>query len=519
MALSLASISTYQSIFQGSSRGYGEYRHDDTPLEDGKKREGRAATRTGRLSEELYINHLEGKLGIGIVPIREDGTTFFTVIDVDKYGVNHASLINTIYKFSLPLAPFRSKSGGLHLYLLFSLAVEAKYAIGLANMYRRLLGLDKKTEIFPKQITLGEDSLGNWINAPYYNAEQTVQYLIAPNLKPVPFYEAMEWLSAHRYTPDSIKLINEAIPFSDAPPCLQALRLLGVEDHRNNYLFDMAVYYKAKVGDDFEQEVAAANSALAEPIPVTELSDTIIKSHKKKTYMYKCEEEPIVNICDKIECKKRKYGIGGSEISDLSYGELIQYGLEDPYYEWKINEHPLKFYEPKDIMNQQTFREKCFEHLHIFPTRLKDEAWTVVVNRALKNIIVKAVEEAEGFSVTDTFKTYLAEFLTKRAMAQSKAQILIGRVWYDPEADSYYFRAANLMEFLNKQKQFFSYSQAMLKDKLLGMKAAYIRMYLSKEHDGVRLWSLPKTSLDAFIEKPSDDIAIDFMEKMEKEKY
>ena len=56
------------ALFQGQTEGYGTY---ELPGEakPGVKHTGKAITKRGKVTEELWQDHLEGKQGIGIVPI------------------------------------------------------------------------------------------------------------------------------------------------------------------------------------------------------------------------------------------------------------------------------------------------------------------------------------------------------------------------------------------------------------------------------------------------------------------
>jgi len=66
------------------------------------------------------------------------------------------------------------------------------------------------------------------------------------------------------------------------------------------------------------------------------------------------------------------------------------------------------------------------------------------------------------------FKALFNEFLTDRAMAQTKEQILNKRVFFDPRIARYYFRTCDLSEFVFTTKNFRYYApgelHALLRD-------------------------------------------------------
>ena len=66
---------------------------------------------------EHYAEHLAGKLGLGLVPVRRDGTCRFAAIDIDIDSIDHPALLQKVLARKLPLTVCRSKSGGAHLYL------------------------------------------------------------------------------------------------------------------------------------------------------------------------------------------------------------------------------------------------------------------------------------------------------------------------------------------------------------------------------------------------------------------
>ena len=110
MEISSTVLYDFSRFFKGNESSFGQFQPGKA-AEDGQKQEGKAWTKTDTLGEDNYIAHLKGELGLGIVPIRPDGTCTFAVIDVDKYDTNFNTIIKAIYKYNMPLVPFRSKSG------------------------------------------------------------------------------------------------------------------------------------------------------------------------------------------------------------------------------------------------------------------------------------------------------------------------------------------------------------------------------------------------------------------------
>ena len=67
---------------------------------DGKA-EGKSRIVREPLTEEIVQGHIDGKQGVGAIPINEDNMCKFGAIDVDVYDLNHKELQEKIRKFLL----------------------------------------------------------------------------------------------------------------------------------------------------------------------------------------------------------------------------------------------------------------------------------------------------------------------------------------------------------------------------------------------------------------------------------
>jgi len=476
-------------------------------------------TEKGSVTEEHYLNHLEGRIGLGVVPINAKGECRFSVIDVDVYGKDHGLIIDSIVRNNLPLIPFRSKSGGLHLYIFWDKDIKASVAISTMNIFRGCLMLGKKTEIFPKQSSLLDGTFGNWINLPYFNCENTNRYMIGEKGRKIEIDEALYLIQDRLQTKATVQAIIDSLPLSDAPPCLQGIYIARTTESRKRYLFSLASYYQAKHGDDFEFKLVDANNLLDEPVDIETIQKTVISSHKKTTYKYKCEEDPLVGICDKEECAKRRYGIGGNSVPDLSFGEFKQIMSDPPHYEWIVNEQPLVFYDESDIIMQKEFRRLCMRFVGVVPMYLSDKVWMSILNKALSNKIVVPENQDGAISPGALFKEYLTEFLTDGAMAMNKGQILADRVYKDEELKGYVFRPKRLLLFLIQQKQFRYFGLSEIQDRIASMGAMNKRYYVDPDHRSARVWVMPYKAVEQYIDSSVEDVKIDFMEGHKDEQF
>lgn len=101
----------FQALFEGLHRAHGQYRINDASVGD-KKVSGRALTVLEPLTLDRWEDHLNGKLGVGSIPIRDDATCSWGAIDIDTYPLDISALEAKLKDMNLPLVPCRTKSGG-----------------------------------------------------------------------------------------------------------------------------------------------------------------------------------------------------------------------------------------------------------------------------------------------------------------------------------------------------------------------------------------------------------------------
>ena len=137
--------------------------------------DGKAESSSSLVKEELspavISQHLSGKISIGAAPLCQDGLCRFGALDIDSYDYNLLDVVNAIYDFNMPLFPCWSKSKKLHLYIFFQEGATPDQVKEILSQYRDIFFCDKKTEIFPKQMSLtSTNKFYSWINLPYFDA-------------------------------------------------------------------------------------------------------------------------------------------------------------------------------------------------------------------------------------------------------------------------------------------------------------------------------------------------------------
>lgn len=502
MTVTPQQLELFKTFFSGMTEGHGTSRLTGKKHESKDEKNGKIEAKSWWVDEpvtdEHWKSHLLGEIMLGISPITSESKAKFVVVDVDKYATpaQNEAMVKTIYKHNTPLVPFRSKSGGLHIYLFFKDFITGQQAKIAGAQFRRLLGLDIKTEVFPKQDIVKEGGKGGWLNMPYFAHEETTRFAITRSIENYTLDEALLTIKEKLQTYESVMEYLRNTSFGDGPPCLQTIAFSGETDHRNNYLFNVARYAKTKHGEDFPHVVEQANDNLTKRLEEREVIVSVIRSFTKKDYAYMCKEAPIVSFCDKAECKLREYGVGGQKISNLDYEELTQYKTDPPYYEWKISGALLKFFTEQEILNQQVFRALIFRHLHNLPYRIEDEEWTKIINTASANIKIVEVDINDDISPGGVFRRHLITFLMDRSLSSQQKHILTGSVYEDKEQGLFVFQPHRFLEYL-EHKNFKGFSTVEIHSRIKDFAAKPITYTIideaaKGENTQVRVWGIPK---------------------------
>lgn len=123
-----------------------------------------------------FEEHLNGEgTGLGIGPLRRDGTVRFASIDLDEPDFDAGRLMQSM----LPGPTFleRSRSGNVHVHAFFADGCPAWVARGLLGAAADAAG-KPGTEIFPKQDRLLPDMLGNYINLPFHGDDRPILFAL-----------------------------------------------------------------------------------------------------------------------------------------------------------------------------------------------------------------------------------------------------------------------------------------------------------------------------------------------------
>lgn len=486
------------SLFGGYSKAYGTYGSEEKNNSKGGKLEIRSTARTVRepVTEALWDIHLSGKHPIGIIPICEDNTAIWGVIDVDKYDLVYDDLLAAIDREKLPLVMCRSKSGGAHLFVFLSEPVAAGDLIALLRSMAARLALGD-CEIFPKQtkVLWERDDLGSWLNMPYFGGDETTRYGIKRGGMAMTTKEFLRKAEASKINFSTLSNVGTPVlppdeMMADGPPCLQHLASKGFpEGSRNNGLFALGVFCKKKFGDKWETALEDCNRKyMKPPLGIEEVTD-VIKRLKKKDYNYRCGDQPIAPHCNSSLCRTRRFGVGGQDDFPVVSGVSVL-ETDPPLWFLDIEGERIELI-TDDLLQYRRFHKICAERLVKCYQPLKQNTWLQIVSEAMKGAI--RIQAPPEVGVSGQFGELLEDFCINRHKGRTREDVLNGRPWEDENREQnkevrHYFRLRDLMSYLDREG-FKLYSRSQITVRLRQMGGGH--MFFNIKGKGVNVWYIP----------------------------
>lgn len=330
--------------------------------------------------------------------------------------------------------------------------------------------------------------------ADYYNIK-----LEKPNFYPLPFFcatldfapvdedgkpfdyieDALQFCAKKVTSVKSLDYWEKNLPYSDAPFCVQSYYLVSGK------LPEFAdVYLDAK----------------GLPIENKELAEW----WKKNTAPLNCD----CSWCNKEKCVGRKYGVTSNEISELEFGELVQYTEEPVFYKWTVNGSTMRFDNEIDIIHQDRFLRLCMRSLGALPRKLRNNTWLRIINKALANM--RVVGETDTAKLTiDNLNKIIVNDLKDRVLVSSYFEyerLMQGYIYLDPSTSNFIVHASAFCSYLTgrytdlrieSMSEFYSVMKHLgfkVRDSIVGgakCKLLYVRSrFLFKEESGWRDYML-----------------------------
>lgn len=477
-------IEEFINIFEGLNSAYGVFKKSDSKLPG--KQEGRSTVIREPVTQDLWENHLKGiGRSLGIMPVKEDSTCKWGVIDVDIYDFDYEALLKKVRELDLPLVMCRSKSGGAHLFLFTTKFIPAEEMQFVLKKFAAQLGVaDKMDRIYPMQ-TQFSGGPGSWLNMPYFNHEEGYRYAWKDDFDAATLQEFFDMHKKYAQENLDIFLKEEPEPTKDKKvkepkllPCIQNC----IKDKkcipngiRNEFAFQAALFY-SKSAEQFTK-VAGKKKDLGLLIrefnnehinPQLEEKEIvkIVESLDKQEYKYKCKVPGIKKYCDASACRRNPFGITPEEAVEIiqaedTLGQIFEYASVPPkYYMYvkvkrgkdKLEDVRVEF-KGSELMDKRIFISRLQDYGHFPPRaleRMKAEDFkNIMDDRLAKKVTEEAPEEAH---IDNDFIALIHDFLEKTGVSAEKKNVLNGVCYYDPSKKQMHFKLEDLHSYLKAAK-------------------------------------------------------------------
>lgn len=449
------------AVFQGSEQGHGQT-HVGKTGRNGKT-EAKYQIVREPLTTESMRDHLSGRSGIGCIPIKSGNVCKFGVLDIDVYDLDHAALNKKIVSLGLPLHHCRSKSGGAHLYLFLEDWEQASLVREILAEMSAALGFSG-CEVFPKQDTIIEErgDLGNFINLPYFNADQTMRYCFDYECQAMEIDEFLDQAEKGRISMAELTALQfggERKFFTDGPWCLETMASQGsITEYRNITMFAVGVYCRKKWPDDWKTHHEEFNRVLCDPpLPANEMVE-LQKSLLKKDYFYQCEVCPLKDFCNKEICKTRPFGVGNAAPDAAEIGGLTIMLSEPRLYFMDVDGRRVVL-STDQLQHPSLWQKACMEQIDMMPPQPKQADWQQLINMMMGT--ATKISVPEELTYRGQFKEHLRDYCTSRVRAMSPEELTMNKPWTEDGVTK--FKIEGLEQHL-KNRGFTSYTRAQIQD-------------------------------------------------------
>ena len=446
MDVSNKTLEEFIELFQGSSTYFGVSKPTGKKNSKGKA-EFKHWLEPSPMTKQHWIDHLKGDSYYGSVPIKDDNTCNWGVIDVDRYNIKHQELISIIRKRKYPLVPYRSKSNGLHLILHIDGSVAA------SEMRKKLIEIasdlginDTTTDIFPAQDEVDltpelwdDKRKGNFVNLPYQKAHMTTRVAMDDEGNAIKLENLYEFVKKYKLnTTQFLKLkIFKDDETKDYPPCVVNFMKNKIKkgEGRNDAMFNVAVLAK-KINPDpvmYEEWTRDMMGKVCdEKLHPKELQN-IFKGVENKEYAYKCKTSIARMHCVSSECVKRKLGIGANEVLP-EVGKLLKVNsYPEPYWILPIQGKSIRL-STKQLYQQQLLGEQLLNYDIVWrplkPTKRDPDPYRDWLEELMEN-----KQDMEGYDAVeerdDVFNSRMSRFLEDVEDTTDFDQIDSGNIWRD----------------------------------------------------------------------------------------
>ena len=443
-------------MFQGDNSQYLKSSLTGEDDERGK-RQANYVTVHEPVTDNIWKQHLEGKLRLGLKPEMND-KCHWGCIDVDPNNYKDYSekkYVEIIKKYNLPFVPVKSKSGGLHIFIFFTEQADIK------KVQTKLQEINEEyflaQEIFP---------CNKAVNMPYHKMNASMEFAFDDNNTPVMVGRFIEMANQKKIKPSDffnfkVQEYQAESEWKHYPPCVQKLIQEGWSgNNRNNFLFNVLVLEMKKNNTLNVQQIDEVaqqrnNQIFTKPLSRNEVTQ-LAKSVHKGGYQFQCPpKHPEYNpICNKELCKLRRLGIGDAVPEIIESFDKITYiqDTKNVWYEFDFKGSRITV-TPEDMKDEKSFRVRLLKHRVYWLTLPKARKGPSPFELLMKNIVEKAQESTDHL-YTDTVEeerySVLKDFFESHIEQDKFNKLKDGYVVLDSKSNVCFFKKLTLDRFLKK---------------------------------------------------------------------
>ena len=437
-------------VFPGLNRAYGQFFITE---KKGPKLDGYGKTIRESYNEELWKQHLDGKTGLGVIPIDEKNQCKWGCLDVDDYSVDIEKISKQFVKKNLIVC--RSKSGGAHIFIFTKKPVSASSMINKLKDIVKRFGF-VKYDLRPQQTQLlNKEDVGSWLNMPYFGGEQSDRYALYDGevLTPEHFIKWVDKFSVNNLEEINLSFIEKLNKSSEilqgGPPCLQQLLSQGSlgEGSRNNGLFNIGVYLRKRFPEEWQEKLEEYNDEYLDPPLKPREFTSVLNSLDKKTYNYKCKDSPINSVCNKTKCLTCEFGINDEGTMPI-LNSITKILTNPPQYFLTLSEKKVGPLSSKQVYSFIDFKQVVFENLDLLLPKINEKLWTETVNDLMGRVI--SVEAPKDSSNEGRLLDLLERFCTGSTSSTELEDLLRSKAVIQDAVTE--FRINDFMEFLDRHR-------------------------------------------------------------------
>lgn len=409
------------------------------------------------LTVEVVAHHLNGGPAIGMYQIEPGRDTVqFAAFDIDDHdgSLGWQAVQELARRLDAELRrrelyTFRVRSGGgqgIHLTLFWQ---QPQRAADVRDLMDEILkkcrrDSDPAVEVFPKEDHVALGKYGHLLALPF--ARESVP--LDENFEPLPKEQALDRLRAH---PDSAnisadaktssekkmeKKAKEVEPDIDWSRLLAALKQIPSDDYDNWLKVGMALHWAG-------EQLCEPERAKLEWDKWSQKSGKFKAENQERVWRgFTTDRDNVVTVAT----------IFSMMSVDGDFEELVCIETKPPTWKLKVQGKWLQL-DTAQLDTYRQVRRAAMEQRMVLP-EITGKKWTAILTGLMSRVRVEEVSGGSDLSEEGVIWAQVLAFLTNRARAKAKDELLQGKPWFDEDSARVYFRTQAVLHHLRCQHNY-----------------------------------------------------------------